>query len=65
MHILGKAPGDTLRELISEEDLPESYGGKLKWIFEDEPCLDNDIQKAIGEMPVGPVSFIDGSVVRP
>ncbi|KAG6372818.1 CRAL-TRIO domain-containing protein [Boletus reticuloceps] len=65
IHILGKDPGETLRELIDEEDLPESYGGKLKWVFEDEPCLDNAIQKAIGEMPKGPITFIDGSVIRP
>ncbi|KAF8552744.1 CRAL/TRIO domain-containing protein, partial [Imleria badia] len=65
IHILGKDPGDTLRELIDEEDFPESYGGKLKWVFEDEPCLDNDIKGAIGKMPKGPVTFIDGSVVRP
>lgn len=54
-----------LRELIDEEDLPESYGGKLKWVFEEEPCLDDDIQKAIGEMPKGSVTFTDGSIVRP
>ncbi|KAF8133416.1 CRAL/TRIO domain-containing protein [Boletus edulis] len=65
IHILGKDPGETLRELIDEEDLPESYGGKLKWVFEDEPCLDNTIQKAIGEMPKGPITFRDGSVIRP
>ncbi|KAI9568342.1 CRAL/TRIO domain-containing protein [Boletus coccyginus] len=64
VHILGKHPGDVLRELINEEDLPECYGGKLKWVFEDEPCLDDGIQKAIGEMPKGPVTFVDGSVVR-
>ena len=48
--------------MINEEDLPESYGGKLKWVFEDEPCLDDDIQKVIGGMPKGPVAFIDGRV---
>ncbi|KAH0832221.1 CRAL-TRIO domain-containing protein [Lanmaoa asiatica] len=65
IHILGKDPVDTLRELIDDDDLPESYGGKLKWVFEDEPCLDNDIQQAIGEMPKGPVTFSDGSIVKP
>jgi len=65
IHVLSKAPGDALRELINDEDLPEAYGGKLKWTFENEPCLDSEIQKAIDEMPKGPVTFADGKVLRP
>ena len=63
--IIGKDPGDTLRKIINEEDLPECYGGKLKWVFEDEPSIDSEIQKAIGEMPKGPVAFIDGTIMTP
>ncbi|KAG9315548.1 CRAL/TRIO domain-containing protein [Chiua virens] len=65
IHVLGRDPGETLRGLINEEDLPESYGGRLKWVFEDEPCLDDDIQKAVGEMPKGTATFAGGNIVRP
>ncbi|KAG1822610.1 CRAL/TRIO domain-containing protein [Suillus subaureus] len=64
IHILGKDPGRTLRLLIDERDLPQSYGGQLPWKFEDEPDLDDTIKKLIGEMPKGPVLFVDGSTVK-
>lgn len=63
--ILGKDPGPKLLELIHAEDLPETYGGMLKWNFEDEPELDDAAQKLIGEMPKGPVTFESGGVARP
>lgn len=64
IHILGKDPGPTLRLLIDERDIPQSYGGQLPWKFEDDPDLDDAIQQAIDEMPRGPVLFVDGSTVK-
>ncbi|KAG1898203.1 CRAL/TRIO domain-containing protein [Suillus fuscotomentosus] len=64
IHILGKDPGPTLRLLIDERDIPQSYGGQLPWKFEDDPDLDDAIRKAIDEMPKGPVLFVDGSTVK-
>lgn len=64
IHILGKDPGPTLRSLIDEKDIPQSYGGKLPWKFEDDPDLDDAIKEVIGEMPKGPVLFVDGSTVK-
>jgi hypothetical protein len=55
IHILGKDPGPTLKLLIDEKDIPQSYGGQLLWKFEDDPDLDDTIKKIIGEMPKGPV----------
>ncbi|KIJ60271.1 hypothetical protein HYDPIDRAFT_32394 [Hydnomerulius pinastri MD-312] len=65
IHVLGKDPGESIRALINDEDLPQVYGGKLEWVFEDEPSLDSEIQKAITEMPKGPVIFTNGQVVKP
>ncbi|KAH7885114.1 CRAL/TRIO domain-containing protein [Phlebopus sp. FC_14] len=65
IHILGKDPAASLRVLIDDENLPETYGGTLKWVFEDEPCIDIEIQSTINEMPKGPVIFRNGHVVRP
>jgi hypothetical protein len=64
IHILGKDPGPTLKLLIDEKDIPQSYGGQLLWKFEDDPDLDDTIKKIIGEMPKGPVLFVDGSTVK-
>ncbi|KAG1880706.1 CRAL/TRIO domain-containing protein [Suillus tomentosus] len=64
IHILGKDPGPTLRLLIDERDIPQSYGGQLPWKFEDDPDLDDALKKAIDEMPKGPVLFVDGSTVK-
>ncbi|KAG2115458.1 CRAL/TRIO domain-containing protein [Suillus clintonianus] len=65
IHILSKNPGPTLRSLIDEKDIPQSYGGQLPWKFEDDPNLDDAIKEVIGEMPKGPILFVDGSMVKP
>ena len=65
MHVLGKDPGPTLCKLIDPKDLPKVYGGELDWKFEDEPALDDAAKEVLGEMPKGPVVFVDGKVVRP
>ncbi|KAI0350345.1 CRAL/TRIO domain-containing protein [Trametes cingulata] len=65
VHVLGKDPGPTLRTLIDPKDLPKPYGGELDWKFEDEPALDDEAKAVIGEMPRGPVVFVDGEVRRP
>lgn len=66
IHILGKDPGPTLRNLIYAADLPRPYGGELEWNFEDEPNLDNDAKAALsGVMPKGPVVYRDGTAMKP
>jgi len=65
IHILGKNPGDTLRNFVDAKDLPKPYGGDLEWEFSDEPSLDEQAKKVLGAMPKGPATFIDGTVVRP
>ena len=50
--------------LIEEDNLPERYGGKLNWTFEDEPALDADTKEHIGEMPKGPTAWIHGRVTK-
>jgi len=65
IHVLGRNPGEILRHLIDSEDLPKPYGGKLEWEYGNEPSLDEESQKIIGEMPKGPALFVDGAVVRP
>ena len=62
--MLGKNPGPTLTEFIDPNNLPKRYGGKLDWEFEDEPFLDEDAKRIIGEMPLGPAAFVDGKVTR-
>ncbi|KAG2144171.1 CRAL/TRIO domain-containing protein [Suillus bovinus] len=64
IHILGKDPGPTLRSLIDERDIPQAYGGQLPWKFEDDPDLDDAIKEVIGEMPKGPVLFVDDSTSK-
>ncbi|KAI6042630.1 CRAL/TRIO domain-containing protein [Pisolithus marmoratus] len=63
IHVLGKNPGDFLRQLIATEDLPAVYGGELPWVFEDEPCLDSEALRVVKVMPKGPVAFVEGQVV--
>ena len=65
IHVLGKDPGPKLRELIHVQNLPRVYGGDLEWLFEDEPCLDNDTRAVINNLPKGPVIFADGEVSKP
>ncbi|KAG6826635.1 hypothetical protein H0H92_015052 [Tricholoma furcatifolium] len=65
IHVLGKDPGPTLRDLVHIQDLPKPYGGELEWKFEDEPNLDDAAQTALGgTMPKGPVIFVEGAVVK-
>jgi len=64
IHILGKDPGPTLRNLVEPADLPKMYGGELEWTFHDEPNLDTDTLAAIKEMPKGPSIFADGAVSK-
>ncbi|TFK39054.1 CRAL/TRIO domain-containing protein [Crucibulum laeve] len=65
IHVLGKDPGATLRDLIHVHDLPKSYGGELEWKFEDEPNLDDETKRVLGGMPKGPAVFSDGVVSKP
>ncbi|KAF7966410.1 hypothetical protein HWV62_38454 [Athelia sp. TMB] len=65
IHVLGKDPGPTLRHLVDPQDLPKAYGGKLEWVYEDEPSLDAAAKEVIGEMPRGPAFFVDGAIVSP
>ena len=65
VHVLGKDPGPTLRQLIDPVNLPKAYGGELEWKFEDEPALDEDAKSLLGEMPKGPVLIEDGKMTRP
>lgn len=57
IHVLGKQPETLLRQLIHSKDLPIAYGGNLKWIYEDVPCLEDEILRVINQMPRGPVAF--------
>lgn len=57
--------GKMIRELIAKENLPEEYGGELKWSFFDPPTLDEETRAVIGELPRGPWIFKNGKVVRP
>jgi len=65
IHVLGKDAGDVMRKLINPADLPKAYGGELEWTFLDEPSLDDEAKKVIGEMPKGSFIFEDGVVKRP
>ena len=53
-----------MRELVPAQDLPKVYGGEMGWTFVDEPSLDEDAKKVLGEegMPKGPVVFRKGKV---
>jgi len=65
IHILGRDPGETLRTLIDAKHFPKTYGGELDWTFCDDPSLDDAAKGVLGEMPKGPVVFVDGEVKRP
>jgi len=65
IYILGGNPGKTIFSLIDPENVPECYGGTLKWAPGDPPALDDDAKRAIGAMPRGPYIVVDGKVVRP
>ncbi|KAA1473730.1 CRAL/TRIO domain-containing protein [Dentipellis sp. KUC8613] len=64
--VLGRNPGEQLRTFIEPHNLPKAYGGELEFAFEDEPVLDEPAREALGgEMPKGPIVFVDGKAVRP
>ncbi|KAI5896347.1 CRAL/TRIO domain-containing protein [Schizophyllum commune H4-8] len=66
VHVLGRDPGPTLRELIDADNLPKAYGGNLEFTFKDDPVLDEPARSAIGDkVPKGPVVFKDGKLWRP
>ncbi|KAF9523923.1 CRAL/TRIO domain-containing protein [Crepidotus variabilis] len=65
IHVLGSDPGEKLLELIDAENLPVQYGGSLEWKFEDEPNLDEDTKRVLGEMPKGSALFKDGKLIQP
>jgi hypothetical protein len=63
IHVLGHQPAAALEEIIKMEDIPNVYGGKLNWKYEDEPVLDSDIQAVVGEtLPPGPLRWRDDKV---
>lgn len=57
--------GIKLREIIHAKDLPKVYGGELDWSYEDVPSLDEDGRQALGEIPKGPIIFVDGAPAKP
>lgn len=71
IHVLGsltspESPSSKeITAIISPSNLPQAYGGELNWEFFDEPILDDEARKVIGEMPKGPWIFEDGKVQRP
>ncbi|KAF8904093.1 CRAL/TRIO domain-containing protein [Gymnopilus junonius] len=65
IHVLGRDPGASLRELIHAHDLPIVYGGELPWKYEDEPMHDEDTKQLIDELPKGPAVFVEGKIVKP
>ena len=65
VHVLGRDPGPTLRTFIDPANIPKAYGGELDFEFDDEPNLDEDAKALIGEVPKGPIVFVDGKPVRP
>jgi hypothetical protein len=56
--------GETLKRLVEPHNLPEMYGGELKWVFTDSPSLDEDTISVVGELPFGPHVFLDGKAVK-
>lgn len=64
IHILSKNPGEVLKEIIDENDLPEIYGGRLDWVYESEPDLDSGIREKLGRetLPKGPLIWTEEGV---
>ena len=52
---------------MDADSLPEVYGGRLPFKFEDEPVLDTAARELLGsdEIPHGPLVFVDGKIIRP
>ena len=65
VHIVNKDSLASIHALIDPKDLPKEYGGELNWTVEDEPALDEEAKAVLGEMPKGPVWFVDGKLVHP
>ncbi|KAL4070015.1 CRAL-TRIO domain-containing protein [Scleroderma yunnanense] len=57
IHVLGRNPGESLRQIIDPQNLPVVYEGELEWVFEDEPSLDSEMAAVVGQMPRGPSIF--------
>jgi hypothetical protein len=63
VHVLGAEPGSTLLELIESKDLPQIYGGELKWKYEDEPIYDDEIEAIVGHsLPPGPLVWEEDKI---
>lgn len=56
-----------LTELIDPENIPEDYGGTMKWNFGDLPNLDPAISQSYGldnaKWPIGPIKLEGDDVV--
>lgn len=66
VHVFGADPGAELQEVIPPESLPQVYGGKQPWKYEDEPQMDDEIKAKIGrDATHGPVVWKNGQVLKP
>jgi hypothetical protein len=68
IHILSHDPFPVLKDLVQPQDVPKVYGGELEWQFGDQPSLDDDARKVIGDVyPLGAWEFDDGTrkVIKP
>ncbi|KAL1743664.1 CRAL-TRIO domain-containing protein [Schizophyllum fasciatum] len=80
VHVLGRDPGPTLRQLIDADNLPKAYGGNLDFTFRDEPVVDDVASAALwkdaaqsttngstprARVPRGPIVYRDGKLWRP
>ncbi|KAI0051084.1 CRAL/TRIO domain-containing protein [Auriscalpium vulgare] len=67
VHVLGSSPRAELLKLIDAENLPRGYGGELEFEYLDEPVLDEEAKRLVGDerVPRGPVVFRGGAVSRP
>ena len=63
IHVLGKDPGSTLLELVDAHNLPAPYGGEFEWKYGDEPNLDEETKELLGQLPKGPVIFVNGATM--
>ncbi|PWN31428.1 CRAL/TRIO domain-containing protein [Meira miltonrushii] len=53
-----------LHYLVDPKHLPKVYGGKLEWVYEDEPNLCDEFVDLIGrkDMPKGPTEWVNGQL---
>jgi hypothetical protein len=51
----------TLERYIATSDIPERFGGSLKWEFNDRPALDEEAAKVAGDLAInwvnGPIRY--------